>query len=240
MAVKNTLVKQETKEKGVAEYKANGEPVKLSASVIKQYLVSGRGNVTNEEVFMFLSVCRYQHLNPFLREVYLIKYSDSDPAAIVVGKDTLLKRAKREPSFVGFQAGIIVESEGGLEEREGTFYQKDVETIVGGWAKVFVKGYDVPFYESVPLDEYIGRKRDGSPNGQWSQKPATMIRKVALMHALREAFPEQNSGLYSQEEIQAAQDVVLDEAAVTIAEAPETLPEKETPKVESVEDALFG
>ena len=38
-------------------------------------------------------------------------------------------------------------------------------------------------------------------NSQWSKKPATMIRKVALVQALREAFPEDFGGMYSQEEV---------------------------------------
>ena len=50
------------------------------------------------------------------------------------------------------------------------------------------------------LSEYIGRKKDGSPNRQWSGKPATMIRKVALVQALREAFPARLGGMYASEE----------------------------------------
>lgn len=50
------------------------------------------------------------------------------------------------------------------------------------------------------MTEYTGRKSDGSPNGQWSGKPATMIRKVALVQALREAFPARLGALYTAEE----------------------------------------
>ena len=52
------------------------------------------------------------------------------------------------------------------------------------------------------MDEYAGRKKDGSLNGQWSKKPATMIRKVALVQALRESFPHNIvSGMYTAEEV---------------------------------------
>ena len=68
---------------GVTEYKANGEIVKLSPDTIKRYLVSGNGNVTDQEIMMFLGLCKYQHLNPFLREAYLIKYGDRSPATMV-------------------------------------------------------------------------------------------------------------------------------------------------------------
>jgi hypothetical protein len=41
-----------------------------------------------------------------------------------------------------------------------------------------------------------------------------MIRKVALVQALREAFPEDYSGLYSPEEIPEASEIVLDDAII--------------------------
>ena len=243
MAVQNSIVKKDTKATQVTEYESNGEIVKLSPNTIKRYLVSGGGAVTDEEVMMFLSMCRFQHLNPFLREAYLIKYGDKQPATMVVGKDVFLKRAKRQPEFTGLQGGIIVmdKETGNLTEREGTFYVKELETLVGGWAKVYLKGYTVPFYASVSLDEYIGRKKDGEVNGQWAGKPATMIRKVALAQVLKEAFPEQNSGMNVQEEIEGAQEVVLDEAVVVPAEEVDVVEAvKEEPKADDVAGALFG
>ena len=59
----------EKKENGIVEYEANGEIVKLSPNMIKKYLVNGDGAVTDQEIMMFLSLCRYQHLNPFLRSI---------------------------------------------------------------------------------------------------------------------------------------------------------------------------
>ena len=70
------------------------------------------------------------------------------------------------------------------------------ETPVGAWCKVYVDGYDVPIYDSVSFDEYAGKKRDGSLNSTWAGQPGTMIRKVAVVHALREAYPEDFQGLY--------------------------------------------
>ena len=226
MAVNNSIAKKETKSQ-VTEYVSNGETVRISPGMIKKYLVSGGGAVTDEEVVMFLSLCKFQHLNPFLREAYLIKYGDRQPATMVVGKDVFLKRAKRQPEFAGLQGGIIISDKetGEVTEREGTFYQKELETLIGGWAKAYIKGYEIPFYASVSIDEYIGRKSNGEINSQWSGKPATMIRKVALAQVLKEAFPEQNAGMYVQEEIDGASEIVLDESAVIPAEEVEAVTE---------------
>lgn len=257
MAVNNSLTKPAKPQApaNVTEYESNGEIVKLSPETIRAYLVNGGGEVTNQEVMMFLSLCRFQHLNPFLKEAYLIKYGSS-PATIVTGKDVFTKRAKRNPGYAGKQAGIIVKDteSGEVFEREGTFYQPDAEKIIGGWAKVYIKGYERPEYAAVSFDEYAGRTKDGKLNSQWSTRPATMIRKVALVQALREAFPEDYAGMVSPEEIPAANGVIDDAApiiktAATATESPENgvltpeaanLPTGTENPVETPENALFS
>lgn len=219
MAEKKEVAVQENK--GVVEYEANGEMVKLSPTTIKKYLVSGGGQVSDQEVMMFLSLCRYQHLNPFLREAYLIKFGSNDPATIVTGKDVFTKRAKATPEYAGKQAGVIVlAKDGTVIEREGTLVLP-TEQLVGGWAKVFIKGHESPEYASVNLEEYIGRKKNGEVNSQWSKRPATMIWKVAVVQALREAFPDNFQGMYTQEEMSEVSDVKLDTAKVVESEISE-------------------
>lgn len=241
MAVKNTIAPQAKKPTQVTEYLANGETIRLSPTTIRNYLVSGGGNVSDQEVMMFLSLCRFQHLNPFMREAYLIKYSEKSPAAIVVGKDVFLKRAKRNADYLGKQAGIIVvdKDSGVITEREGEFYLP-TEEIIGGWAKVYIRGYEQPEYSAVSFNEYAGRKADGSLNAQWSGKPATMIRKVALVHALREAFPEDYQGLYDQAEIREVSDIQLDENTVAEPEPVQTAEPVKQEAPQSAADALFG
>lgn len=205
----------------IVEYECNGEKVKLSPAIIKNYLVNGNGSVSDQEVVMFLNLCRFQHLNPFLREAYLIKFGNQ-PATIVTGKEVFTKRARRNKDYRGFEAGIIVADEGGnVENRTGTF-KLPGETLVGGWAKVYIDGFTAPVESAVSLDEYIGLKKDGEVNGQWQKKPATMIRKVALVQALREAFPEDFQGMYSQEEVDDASDIVLPSEPIQEAEEEHT------------------
>lgn len=254
MAIANSLQAQpQEQDTGIFEYLANGEKIKLSSKMVKKYLVSGNPEkVTDQEVMMFLTLCKYQHLNPFLREAYLIKYGNS-PATIVTGKDTFTKRANKNPNYKGKQAGIIVLTDKGeVINREGTFSLPN-EKIVGGWARIFIKDRE-PEYNTVSFNEYVGRKSDGSINNQWSTKPATMIRKVAIVQALRECFPEDFGGMYSPEEMSNAnmevdvneivgeddKPIVIDENSTTPAE-PQTEAVQEAPKTtQSAADALFG
>lgn len=243
--VKGILTKPEANNnKGEFSYLANGEEVKLSAAMVKKYLVSGDASaVTDQEVMMFLTLCKYQHLNPFLREAYLIKYGNS-PATIVTGKDTYTKRAAKNPNYKGKEAGIIVINlKGEIEQREGTFALKD-EQIVGGWARIYAKDREPELY-TVSFDEYAGRKKDGSLNSQWATKPATMIRKVAVVQGLRECFPEDFEGLYSPEEMATANPNVDVNEIVSEDDAPVVVQEAEpvqTAQAEAVDPsaALFG
>lgn len=203
MAVTNRISKAAPAVKDAPKpvvFQVNGAEVKLTPAIVRNYLVSGdKDRVSDQEVAMFINLCKFSQLNPWLREAYCIKYG-TEPATLVVGKEAFMKRAELNPQFDGFEAGIIVANENGIEYRAGTTYMKD-EDIIGGWAEVFRKDRSHSTRAEVSFEEYAARKKDGSLNSQWSKKPATMIRKVALVQALREAFPAALGGMYSAEEM---------------------------------------
>lgn len=173
-------------------YNAGGQEVKLSPSIVQQFIIKGQASITQEEAVNFMQLCKYSELNPFLNEAYLIKYGSS-PAQMVVSKEAIMKRANRQPDYNGFKAGVIIEKDGELVYRTGQFATKQ-ETLLGGWAKVYRKGIDMPFEIEVSLSEYNTGK------SMWAKMPANMIRKVALVNALREAYPEALGAMYSEDE----------------------------------------
>ena len=65
---------------------------------------------------------------------------------------------------------------------------------MGGWAKVYRKDRQRPVYAAVNIKECIKYTRTGKPTRFWEDMPATMVRKVALSRALREAFPNRFGG----------------------------------------------
>ena len=216
MAVNNTLVKKQTTDTAIT-FTAGNDTVKLSPSIIKKYLVSGDSNtVTDQELMMFMMMCKGNHLNPWNREAYCIKYG-TQPATMVIGKDAFMKRASGSPEYDGMASGIVVlnNETGEIEYRTGTIVIDDQEKIIGGWAEVFRKDRTHSTRIEVSFNEYAGRKKDGTLNNQWATKPATMIRKVAQVQALREAFPESLSNLYTSEE------QGIDEPTETVIEQPD-------------------
>ena len=183
-------------------YEINGEQIKLTPSIVQQYIVGDSGTITLPEFKFFTELCKARKLNPFLKEAYCIKYG-SNPAQIVVGKDAILKRAIIHPDYDGMESGVIVQvaETGEIIERKGTFYLKDEERLVGGWAKVYRKNWKYPTFCSVAFDEVANKKKDGQLNSNWAGKGATMVEKVAKVRALRETFIEDLQGMYEAEEM---------------------------------------
>lgn len=193
---------KETKQELTVVYEADGETITLTPSIVQNYIVGTDAKITLPEFKFFTSLCKARGLNPFLKEAYCIKYG-KNPAQIVVGKDAVLKRAIKNPNYDGMESGVIVQVKetGEIIERKGTFYLRDIENLVGGWAKVFRKDWQHPTYCSVSFDEVAQKKSDGSLNANWSGKGATMVEKVAKVRALRETFVEELGGMYEAEEM---------------------------------------
>ncbi len=190
------------KQEIMVKYEIDGQEIKLTPSIVQEYIVGTDAKITMQEFKLFTELCKCRKLNPFLREAYLIKYKAGQPASLVVGKDAILKRAVLNPNYNGMKSGIIIQKEDGtIEERKGLFYLPEKEIIVGGWAEVYRKDWEHPTYCSVSFEEVAQRKNDGSLNSNWSTKKATMIEKVAKVRALRETFVEDLAGMYEAEEM---------------------------------------
>lgn len=219
----------EPKQELIVKFDIDGQEIKLTPRIVQEYIVGTDAKITNQEFKLFTELCKVRKLNPFLREAYLIKYSEKQPAQIVVGKDAILKRAVLNPNYDGIESGIIVQKEDdSVEERRGTFKLGN-ERLVGGWARVYRKDWTHPTYSSVSFDEVAQKTSNGSYNSNWSNKGATMVEKVAKVRALRETFVEDLGGMYEAEEMQA--EVITQEPIEIQVE-----PQEETEKVYSMNE----
>lgn len=157
-------------------------------------------DANEKEAGLFLVWCKQKGINPLIGEAYLFISRSKDGTrkpVFIAGKDYFLRTAEEHPKFSGIEAGIIVRpKEGGpLEYREGTFWLSAEEELVGGFAKVYRQDRTKPSMMAVPLAEYA------KDNSFWRDRTATMIRKVAMVGAIREAFPKTFNGVYDRDEI---------------------------------------
>lgn len=191
----------------------SGIDVHIDAETVISRLTIGQSKPTPQEVSVFLRTCQAKKLDPFENgEVYLMKYRDDDPAKIVVGYTAYIRRADRSPDYRGFKAGIVVaytDNAGNFrmdtngipitKKKEGaSLYEVIGEVLIGGWCEVYrSRGseYVDKTYMEVSVKEYSTEKSN------WNSRPATMIRKVAISQAFRNAFPNEYEGLYTEDEM---------------------------------------
>lgn len=178
-------------------YEVLGSHVELDLEFVKRYLVRGAADkVSDQEVVFFMNTCKAQGLNPTVQgDAYLIKFG-TDPAQMVIGKDAYLRRAHNNPNYLCKEDGITIQRGNEIIQKKGCCVYPG-ETLVGGWCIVTYErnGKERTAYKEVALAEY----NKGMAN--WKSKPATMINKVAVSQCVRDAFPQDYEGLYSEDEM---------------------------------------
>jgi phage recombination protein Bet len=160
-------------------------PGDLDADLVRAYL---NPHVTEAEAFFFLQQCVLFDLNPFKREIYLIKYSEKDPAQYVISYDVFIARANKIALLDGWEVEVSYKEGSEIPDRA---------TIV-----IYRKGWSHPFKHSVRFKEYLQYTREGNVTKMWATKEETMIRKVVSGQGFRLCFPTDLGGLpYMAEEL---------------------------------------
>lgn len=152
------------------------------------------------EAMKFLLTCRMAGVNPFLGEAHLVNLGDR--WTTIIDKSGYLKKAQAHPAYDGHQAGIIVQPwdqatkkfTGPPVQIDGAFLPSG-HLLRGGWAAVHRNDRAKPFTMTVGVEEYHRNQ------GTWKTIPCTMIRKVALVQALRESGLI-STGWYDPAEVQ--------------------------------------
>lgn len=174
-------------------YMSAGTEIKLNKSIVRSMLVKGdSAKVSEQDINQFICMCKFNELNPFLNEAYLIKFGQQS-TQMIVSKEAYFKRADACPNFAGIKSGVIVARNNEILELEGNFVAPG-DTLLGGWAEVYRTDRKFPIVAKVNLKEYDKNQ------SVWNTMKSTMISKTAKVQALREAFPSQLGAMYTKEE----------------------------------------
>lgn len=178
---------------GIIEFKDDaGMPVKFTAQDIRERLCP---NATESELALCVELCNRQHLNPFTKEVYLVKYG-SAPASIITAYQVFNRRANRQPNYGGIDSGVVVLRDGEVVKKKGSAVYKMIgEQLIGGWAEVAFTDGKKPAYVELALTDYSTGKSN------WAKMPGVMIDKCAKAAAWRLAYPDEFGGMYTGEEM---------------------------------------
>lgn len=164
---------------------------------LKQIKAIYAPKLTQSEFSVFVEMGKATSLNPFLREIWAVKYDEKAAAQIFIGRDGYRKSAQRHP-FYDYHLSDAVYSNDDFEVINGEVQHRyklgDRGILVGAYCNVKRKGSSRPTYVFVDIKEY------NKNQSVWKDKPATMIKKVAETQGLRCAFQELFSGTYSEYE----------------------------------------
>ena len=149
---------------------------------------------TQDELKLFLYQCKRTGLDPLTRQIYCIhRWTKTG------------KKMTIQTSIDGFR--VIAERSGNYGGQSEPIFTYDKEgNLLSCKISVFRFHNDIRFEASVGvayLSEYCQYDKEGKPMGLWS-KPHIMLSKVAEALALRKAYPQDLSGIYTSEEMQQA------------------------------------
>jgi phage recombination protein Bet len=164
---------------------------------------------------VFLHQCQRTGLDPFAKQIYMIKRK---------GKWTI------QTAIDGFR--LIARR--AVDQTRGTLGYKDTEWCgpdrkwVDVWlgdqppsaARVTVLRDGEPYPAVALYSEYVQYDGDGKVNSMWKQRAAGQLAKCAEALALRKAYPQDLSGIYTEDEMAQAGDGVEPPMVHGVGQAP--------------------
>lgn len=161
----------------------------------------------DSDLNVFFHQCKRTGLDPFARQIYMI------------GRPSFNRKRDRFETKQTIQTGIDGYR---LIGRRAADRAHDAITVhppqwahpEGGWREVWIPAWGSPvgarvtierngspFTATALFDEYKQTKKNGGLTSMWAQRPAGQIAKCAEAAAWRMAFPQDLSGIYTDEEM---------------------------------------
>lgn len=162
---------------------------------------------TDNELQLFLYQAKRTGLDPLTRQIYAIFRNVKEKE---YGKDVWKQKMTIQTSIDGFR--VIAERSGDYGGQDEPIFTANNNKLISCKVAVYRFRGDVRYAASVGVaywSEYAQLDDKNEPTGLWKKMPHTMLAKVAEALALRKAYPQDLSGLYTSDEMNQADEIKI-------------------------------